>query len=103
MKGLKTVYICSSCNHTSPKWMGKCPSCGAWNSFVEDVISTAPEKEDKSRKHEVYSLPHESSATEFSSVTISISSPLPSFPNISLFIIHLKQIYNSIIQYFKRM
>jgi DNA repair protein RadA/Sms len=26
----------------SPKWLGKCPSCGAWNSFVEDVIETAP-------------------------------------------------------------
>ena len=71
MKGLKTVYICSSCNHTSAKWMGKCPSCGAWNSFVEDVISTAPEKEEKSKKHEVYSLPHESSATEFSRLEVS--------------------------------
>ena len=26
----------------SPKWLGKCPSCGAWNSFVEDVVETAP-------------------------------------------------------------
>ena len=71
MKGLKTVYICSECGHTSPKWMGKCPSCGAWNSFVEDVISTAPEKEEKSRKHEVYALPKEMSATEFSKLEIS--------------------------------
>ncbi len=38
MKGLKTVYICSECEARSPKWMGKCPSCGVWNSFVEDVI-----------------------------------------------------------------
>ena len=38
MKGLKTVYICSECEYRSPKWMGKCPACGAWNSFVEDVI-----------------------------------------------------------------
>ena len=71
MKGLKTVYICSECGHTSPKWMGKCPSCNAWNSFVEDVISTAPEKEEKSRKHEVYALPKEMSATEFSKLEIS--------------------------------
>ncbi len=42
MKGLKTVYICSECEYQSPKWMGKCPSCGAWNSFVEDVIDTSP-------------------------------------------------------------
>ncbi len=44
MKGLKTVYICSECEYKSPKWMGKCPSCGAWNSFVEDVIDLTPEK-----------------------------------------------------------
>ena len=44
MKGLKTVYICSECGCVSPKWLGKCNQCGAWNSFVEDVISTAPEK-----------------------------------------------------------
>jgi len=43
MKGLKTVYICSECGCVSPKWMGKCHQCGAWDSFVEDVISTVPE------------------------------------------------------------
>ena len=37
MKGLKTVYICSECEYKSSKWMGKCPNCGAWNSFVEDI------------------------------------------------------------------
>ena len=42
MKGLKTVYICSECEYKSPKWMGKCPSCGAWNSFAEDVEETSP-------------------------------------------------------------
>ena len=38
MKGTKTVYICSECEYESPKWLGKCPKCGAWNSFVEDVV-----------------------------------------------------------------
>ena len=40
MKGLKTVYICSECEYESPKWLGKCPRCSAWNSFVEDVTAT---------------------------------------------------------------
>ena len=40
MKGVKTVYICSECEYTSPKWMGKCTACGAWNSFVEDVVES---------------------------------------------------------------
>ena len=39
MKGTKTVYICSECEYQSPKWMGKCPQCGAWNAFTEDVIA----------------------------------------------------------------
>lgn len=42
MKGLKTFYICSECEYKTPKWMGKCPSCNAWNSFVEDVEEVAP-------------------------------------------------------------
>ena len=42
MKGTKTVYICSECEMKSPKWLGKCPTCGAWNSFMEDVIEVAP-------------------------------------------------------------
>ncbi len=49
MKGLKTVYICSSCEYSSPKWLGKCPKCNNWNTFVEDVEeiaspSTAPKR-----------------------------------------------------------
>lgn len=71
MKGLKTVYICSECNYTTPKWMGKCPSCGAWNSFVEDVIDLSPEKEDKSLKHTAHALPKESKATNFSQLELS--------------------------------
>ena len=42
MKGLKTVYICENCEYKSPKWLGKCPSCGEWNTFIEDVVETAP-------------------------------------------------------------
>ncbi len=71
MKGLKTVYICSNCEHTSPKWMGKCPSCGSWNTFVEDVISTSSSTEDKASKHTMYAMPTETKATEFSSLKIS--------------------------------
>lgn len=42
MKGIKTVYICEKCEYKSPKWLGKCPSCGGWNSFIEDVIEVSP-------------------------------------------------------------
>ena len=36
---LKTIYICSECGETSPRWMGRCPSCGAWNTMTEDVVA----------------------------------------------------------------
>jgi len=36
---IKTLFFCQSCGHESPKWVGKCPSCGSWNSFVEEVVS----------------------------------------------------------------
>ena len=50
MKGLKTVYICSECTARSPKWMGKCPTCGAWNSFVEDVEEQATQEAPTARR-----------------------------------------------------
>jgi len=33
----KTVYICQDCGHRSAGWLGKCPSCSAWNTFVEEI------------------------------------------------------------------
>ena len=49
MKGLKTIFICSNCSYHSPKWMGKCPSCNQWNTFVEDVVGTPSEEPIKRR------------------------------------------------------
>jgi DNA repair protein RadA/Sms len=36
MSKTKTFYQCQSCGYASPKWLGKCPDCGSWNSFVEE-------------------------------------------------------------------
>ena len=38
----KTVFICTECGDASPKWLGKCPSCEAWNTLVESVAEPAP-------------------------------------------------------------
>lgn len=37
----KTVYSCQSCGYQAPKWLGKCPDCGEWNTFAEEVFSKA--------------------------------------------------------------
>ncbi len=39
----KSIYICSDCGGTSPKWLGRCPACDAWNTLVES-IAEAPQK-----------------------------------------------------------
>lgn len=36
----KTVFFCNNCGHESPKWLGKCPGCGQWNTFVEETVVT---------------------------------------------------------------
>ncbi|MDR2854448.1 MAG: DNA repair protein RadA [Prevotellaceae bacterium] len=37
MAKTKTAYFCQHCGHESAKWLGRCPSCGEWNSFVEET------------------------------------------------------------------
>jgi DNA repair protein RadA/Sms len=37
----KSIYTCSDCGGTSPKWLGKCPHCGAWNTLIEGVAESA--------------------------------------------------------------
>ncbi len=39
MAKIKKVFICSECGASAPKWIGKCPSCGNWNTYQEEVIS----------------------------------------------------------------
>ncbi|MEP3387063.1 MAG: DNA repair protein RadA, partial [Reichenbachiella sp.] len=39
MAKTKTAFFCQNCGAQSPKWVGKCPSCGEWNSYVEEVVT----------------------------------------------------------------
>lgn len=41
MDKIKSVYICSECGYESPKWYGKCPGCGEWNTLNEELPSTS--------------------------------------------------------------
>ncbi|HEY0974309.1 MAG TPA: DNA repair protein RadA [Solimonas sp.] len=40
----RTEYLCQSCGAASPKWVGQCPDCGAWNSLVEAAATAAPRR-----------------------------------------------------------
>ena len=41
---VKSVWFCTNCGNESPKWMGKCPACGEWNTLVEKSVATGPAK-----------------------------------------------------------
>jgi DNA repair protein RadA/Sms len=38
MSKVRSAYFCQSCGYNSPKWLGKCPACGEWNTFVEEIV-----------------------------------------------------------------
>ncbi|MDR2816391.1 MAG: DNA repair protein RadA [Proteiniphilum sp.] len=48
MAKLKSVYFCSNCGYESPKWMGKCPACGEWSTFTEELIRKAGQDDTRS-------------------------------------------------------
>lgn len=45
----KTTYVCQSCSYQSPKWLGRCPDCGNWNTFAEENFSSTPVQSDTAR------------------------------------------------------
>ncbi len=38
MAKVKSAFFCQNCGHEAPKWLGKCPSCSEWNTFVEEIV-----------------------------------------------------------------
>ncbi len=56
-KSKKTIYFCQNCGHEETKWLGQCPACREWNTFVEEKITTAKTAAAKSkRESQVLSL-----------------------------------------------
>jgi DNA repair protein RadA/Sms len=51
----KAAFVCSACQHQEPKWLGRCPECGSWNSFREEVSAAAPRS--SARGEEPQSVP----------------------------------------------
>ena len=52
----KSIYVCNACGTESPKWLGKCPACGAWNSLVEKRKEQTPKGKNRER---TFRLPDE--------------------------------------------
>lgn len=43
----RTAYLCQECGHQTSKWLGKCPQCEKWNSFLEEIITKGPSRSSK--------------------------------------------------------
>ena len=50
MAKTKVVFFCKECGYESPKWLGRCPGCEAWNSFTEEKVI---EKKDSTIRNQV--------------------------------------------------
>ena len=42
MVKVKTKYVCQQCGYETARYMGKCPECGSWESFVEETVIKEP-------------------------------------------------------------
>ena len=50
----KTVFYCTACGNESPKWMGRCPACGEWNTMVEEIVSKGSESSALTSRAQTY-------------------------------------------------
>ncbi|MEY4902793.1 MAG: hypothetical protein RLZZ292_608 [Bacteroidota bacterium] len=46
---IKKIFACSNCGSTAPKWIGKCPACNEWNTYVEEIIQKITAQEEKNK------------------------------------------------------
>ncbi len=55
----KTHFVCQSCGYQAPKWLGKCPGCQAWNTFIEELIveEKVPERDILGLESEAIPMP----------------------------------------------
>ena len=53
----KSIFFCKSCGNESPKWFGKCPACGEWNTCVEEKEVRSKKQEDRRQKTDNVPLP----------------------------------------------
>ena len=57
MAKTKTTFFCQNCGNQSSKWLGKCPACGEWNTYVEEIVSKPDEKRKKYQAENFKSIP----------------------------------------------
>ena len=49
-KGKKSIFFCQNCGHEENKWLGQCPMCKEWNTFVEETVTVTKNSSSKQMK-----------------------------------------------------
>ncbi|MDY6893183.1 MAG: DNA repair protein RadA [Chloroflexota bacterium] len=62
----RAVFVCQQCGNETPKWMGRCPDCGQWNTYVETAVPPASSSTPSASPQELCQLP----ANSFSRITL---------------------------------
>lgn len=57
MAKTKSIYFCQSCGYESPKWLGKCPACGEWNTFAEEKVTVSKKNDGKQKSRSKEQIP----------------------------------------------
>jgi len=57
MAKAKTTFFCKSCGNQSSRWLGKCPACGEWNTYVEEIVSKPSGKNDPFKQSDYKNIP----------------------------------------------
>jgi DNA repair protein RadA/Sms len=59
MSKVHSKYVCQACAYESPRWIGKCPNCGEWNSFVEEIVpgKSGAKRQPAGKKHAAGPVP----------------------------------------------
>lgn len=57
MAKVKSIYFCNNCGYESPKWLGKCPACGEWNTFAEEKVTVTKKNDGKQRSRDKSAVP----------------------------------------------
>ena len=60
-----SIFFCQNCGTSSTKWLGKCPACGAWNSFVEEKTRKKDAKKDSFKSTKVNTDEHYGSTSHY--------------------------------------
>lgn len=64
----KKNFVCSECGYTTPKWLGRCPECGEWNTLEEQTLRSASSRSAVSGRRQTPTFPQSSSASRLKSV-----------------------------------